>query len=253
MKLSGLFIGLLAGAFGGLVGLGGGVLAVPLMNAFLGLTQHSAVATSLVMVVFTGMVGALTYALENRVDWLGAFLIVPTAMLTAGWGARYAHRLAEWRLKRVFGWYLVLVALSLILKPYIPHVSEPLDGGLRLVLLALTGAAAGFASGLLGVGGGTIIVPILVLGLGLEQHTAQGTSLLAMVPPAVVGSYTHFRHGYLAQAHLPGLVLGILLGAFLGGTVANQLPEFWLRLVFAGVLVWTAGRYLGAKPRPQAA
>lgn len=86
MNLSSLWIGLLAGVFGGLVGLGGGIVAVPLMSAFLKLSQHKAVATSLVMVVFTGLVGALTYATHGTVDWLAALLIFPSAMLTANWG-----------------------------------------------------------------------------------------------------------------------------------------------------------------------
>jgi len=211
-----------------LVGLGGGIVAVPLMSIFLKLSQHHAVATSLVMVVFTGLAGALTYATQGTVDWLAALVIFPSAMLTANWGARFANRLPEWKLKRIFGWYLVVVALSLLLKPYIPHVDEPLQGWLKIIPLIVTGAAAGFASGLLGVGGGTITVPIMVLLVGLEQHTAQGTSLLAIV--------------------------GILIGAFAGGLVANQLPEFWLRLVFSGVLIWTALRYVGARPKtsPQA-
>lgn len=249
MNLTSLWIGLAAGAFGGLVGLGGGIIAVPLMSTFLKLSQHEAVATSLVMVVFTGLVGALTYATQGTVDWLAALLIFPSAMLTANWGARFANRLPEWSLKRMFGWYLVVVALSLILKPYIPHVEEPLQGWLRIVPLVFTGAVAGLASGLLGVGGGTITVPIMVLLVGLEQHTAQGTSLLAMVPSALVGSYTHYRHGNLAQAHVPGLVVGILVGALGGGLLANQLPEFWLRLTFSVVLIWTALRYLGARPK----
>jgi uncharacterized membrane protein YfcA len=246
---SSVWIGLVAGGFGGLVGLGGGIVAMPLMTAFLKLTQHKAVATSLVMVVFTGLAGALIYATQGTVDWVAAILIIPTAMFTANVGARFAHRLPEWKLKRVFGWYLALVALSLLLKPYIPHVQEPLEGWIRVLTLLLTGAVAGFASGLLGVGGGTITVPIMVLLVGLEQHTAQGTSLLAMIPSALVGSYTHYRHGTLAQEYVPGLVAGILLGAFAGGLVANQLPEFWLRMVFAVVLIWTSTRYVGAKPQ----
>lgn len=253
MNLASLWVGLLAGAFGGLVGLGGGVVAVPLMNALLRLTQHEAVATSLVMVAFTGLAGAFAYASHGTVDWLAALLLFPSAMVTANWGARYANRLPEWRLKRVFGWYLVVVSLSLLLKPYIPHVGEPVEGGVRVLFLALTGAMAGFASGLLGVGGGTITVPILVLLVGLEQHTAQGTALLAMIPSALVGSYTHFRHGNLARAYVPGLVVGILLGASLGGVLANQMPEAWLRVVFSSVLLWTARRYLIARPKPQAA
>jgi uncharacterized membrane protein YfcA len=251
VNLPSIGIGLAAGVFGGLVGLGGGIVAMPLMVAILKLTQHRAVATSLVMVVFTGLAGALTYAMQGTVDWVAGMLIFPAAMVTASMGARLANRLPEWRLKRVFGWYMVFVALLLVLKPYIPHVEEPLQGWVRVLPLLFTGAIAGFASGLLGVGGGTITVPIMVLLVGLDQHTAQGTSLLAMIPSALVGSYTHYRYGNLAQQFVPGLIMGIVLGAFAGSLVANQLPELWLRVVFAVVLIWTATRYVGAKPQTQ--
>jgi hypothetical protein len=139
----------------------------------------------------------------------------------------------------------------LLLKPYMPHVKEPLEGWLGVMPLAFAGILGGFASGLLGLGGGTITVPIMVLLAGLEQHTAQGTSLLAMVPSAMVGSYTHYTHGNLQKEVVPGLVMGIMVGALVGGLLANQMPEFWLRLIFAVVLIWTATRYVGAKPKPK--
>lgn len=239
-----LWIGLVSSAFGGLVGLGGGVIAVPLMHTFLKLTQHQASATALLVVMFTGVSGTLTYALNNQVDWLAAALLIPSAMVGARLGALLARRLPEARLKKVFGYYLVFVSVLLVLKPYIPHVSEPLQGWLQVVALVLAGLVAGTASGLLGVGGGTITVPVMVLLGGLEQHLAQGTSLMAMIPSAMVGTYTHYTHRTLVLSLIPGLVIGALVGAALGSGVANMLPAPVLRIVFAAVLIWTATRYL---------
>jgi uncharacterized membrane protein YfcA len=91
---------------------------------------------------------------------------------------------------------------------------------------------------MMGVGGGAIMVPAMVLVVGLSQYMAQGTSLLAMVPTGLVGSYTHWRLGNVVTWILPGLILGIIAGAFLGGSLANFLSEAALRLVFASVLIW---------------
>lgn len=249
MNWASLWIGLAAGVFGGLAGLGGGVIAVPLMTSFLRVSQHTATATSLVMVIFTAIAGALTYGLHGTVDWVASLILASTAMLMARFGAQFAHSLPEWKLRRFFGWYLLVISALLLLKPLIPHVSARPEGWLYVVPLLLAGGLAGFFSGMLGVGGGTVMVPIMVLLAGLEQHVAQGSSLLAMIPSALVGSYTHYKLGNIAQNAILGLVLGVLLGTFVGGNIANFLPEWALRTVFAVVLVWTALRYVRAKPK----
>src|SRR5512137_2750472 len=112
-------IGLAAGTFGGLVGLGGGVVMIPLMVGVLGLAQKQAHGTSLVAVVVTGLVGAATYAARGRVDVLAAVTLASTATLTAPLGARFAHVLPEWRLKRAFGAFLLAVAVLLLVRPWI--------------------------------------------------------------------------------------------------------------------------------------
>ncbi|WP_038057590.1 sulfite exporter TauE/SafE family protein [Thermus amyloliquefaciens] len=237
-------IGFLGGAFGGLVGLGGGTVMIPLMVGVLRLSQHKAHGTSLVAVFFTGLTGAVTYGLQGSLNLKAALLLAATAIFTARLGARYAHGLAEKDLKRAFGWFLLFVSLLLLLKPHLaPMGWVQGEVGEDLTLL-LAGGLTGFLSGMMGVGGGTIMVPAMVLILGMDQHTAQGTSLLAMVPASLVGAYTHHRLGNVDALLVPGLVPGVLLGTFLGGEAAHFLPEATLRLVFAGVLLWTAWRYL---------
>jgi uncharacterized membrane protein YfcA len=106
--------------------------------------------------------------------------------------------------------------------------------GLTLFLaLVGFGVVAGVASGLLGVGGGTLIVPFLTLAVGLSQHAAEATSLLVILPTAVVGSLTLRRHrvGDLGLALRFGVV-GAVGGVF-GALVALALPGATLRLVFA--------------------
>ncbi|HHW45160.1 MAG TPA: sulfite exporter TauE/SafE family protein [Desulfotomaculum sp.] len=246
-----LLIGLAAGFFGGLVGLGGGVIMIPLMVGILKMGQHKAHGTSLVAFVFTGISGAVTYALNGSVDIFASSLLASTAIFTARAGARYANALPEWKLKRSFGGFLILVSLLLLLKPYLPHVSRHITGWLEILILLLTGIFTGFLSGMMGVGGGTIMVPSMVLLTGFTQYTAQGCSLLAMVPVGIAGAYTHWRLGNVSASILPGLVPGILIGTYLGGSLAHVLSEGALRIIFSAVLIWTGVRYLRT-PKPQA-
>jgi len=246
-------IGLCAGAFGGLVGLGGGVVMIPLMVGLAGLKQREAHGTSLVALVFTGMVGAATYAMRRAVDLEAALLLAATASLTARLGARYAHALPEWKLKRAFGGFLLAVSMLLLAKPWLASGAGAESHGLaKAAVLLAAGTFTGFLSGMMGVGGGTIMVPAMVLLVGMPQVTAQGSSLLAMVPAGAVGAHAHWRLGNVVKALLPGLIPGILAGTFLGSSLALRLPEVALRLTFAAVLIWTGSRYLRA-PRPAAA
>jgi len=238
------FIGFIAGIFGGLVGLGGGVVMIPLMVGILKMGQHKAHGTSLVALVFTGISGAITYAMKGSVDLTGSLLLAVTAIFTARAGAKFAHALPEWKLKRAFGGFLIIVSLLLLSKPYLSHMSGPASGWIKIITLLLTGIFTGFLSGMMGVGGGTIMVPAMVLLAGFNQHTAQGTSLLAMIPAGGVGAFTHWRLGNVKSDLLPGLVPGILIGTYLGGSLAHILSEGTLRMVFAFVLIWTGARYL---------
>lgn len=246
-----LLIGLAAGFFGGLVGLGGGVIMIPLMVGILKMSQHKAGGTSLVALVFTGISGAFTYASNGSVDLLASLLLASTAIFTTRAGAHYGNALPEWKLKKSFGGFIILTSLLLLLKPYLYYVDEPATGWLKILFLLLTGILTGFLSGMMGVGGGTIMVPSMVLLTGFTQYAAQGSSLLAMVPVGIVGAYTHWRLGNVNTGILPGLISGILLGTYLGGSLAHFMPEGALRITFSTVLIWTGVRYLRTpKPSP---
>jgi uncharacterized protein len=252
--LTSLAIGATAGVFGGLVGLGGGVVMIPLMVRFGGLRQHQAHGTSLVALVFTGLAGAATYASRGAVDLAAAASLAVPAMATARLGARYAHALPEWKLKRAFGAFLLVVTALLLLKPYLAGASVPAAGLSKVAVLAVTGAFTGFLSGMMGVGGGSLMVPSMVLLTGFPQVLAQGSSLLAMVPAGSAGAHQHWQLGNVVRRLLPGLVPGILMGTWVGSTLALRLTDATLRFAFAGVVVYTGVRYLGAaRPKPATA
>ncbi len=112
-----------------------------------------------------------------------------------------------------------------------------------LALLAI-GLTAGTLAGLLGIGGGLLMVPAMVLITGFDQHVAQGTSLLVIIPAAAVGSFTHHRHKRLALRDAAALAIGGVLGALLGSITALSLDEELLRRFFAVLLLLIAARML---------
>ena len=241
------FIGLLAGITGGITGGGGGIVMIPLLVWVLKLDQHTAHGMSLVALVFTGLAGAVTYAVNGDVDVTASLLMAVPAVVTARAGAHFAHSLPEWKLKRSFGGYLLIVSAFMLLKPYLGTPQLLTAGAARTIMLIMTGTVAGFTSGMMGVGGGAIMIPAMVLLAGFDQHIAQGTSLLVMVPAGSAGAYAHWKLGNVRTALLWGLVPGVLLGSFLGGTMAHSLADGVLRAVFAIMLIWTGIKYLNAK------
>ncbi len=236
-------IGLTAGVFGGLVGLGGGVVMIPLLVGLRKLGQHKAHGASLVALIFTGAIGGLTYALHGAVDVPAAMILAAAALLPVRWGAKYSCEVPEIALQRVFGVFLIMVSLLLLLKPYLPQFAHLDSGAPRVLVLLAAGAVTGFVAGLLGLGGGAVMITAMVLLAGFDQHTAQGTSLLAMVPIGIVGAWTHWQRGYVGKDILRGLITGIVLGTFAGAWFAHFLVESGLRILFSAVLIWTGLRF----------
>lgn len=125
----------------------------------------------------------------------------------------------------------------------------------RDALLVLSGLAVGVASGILGVGGGVFLVPILTLGFRVPQHAAQGTSLAAILPTSIVGAWTHWRQGNLDVRVAAWVGAGGAIGAALGAAVALSLPRqllargFGLVLLYAAYRMWPRDKQTGGDGR----
>ena len=111
-----------------------------------------------------------------------------------------------------------------------------------MIAIVAVGLCAGVIAGLLGVGGGVLFVPGLVIVLGLSQHHAEATSLLAIVPVAIVGTYRQDRYGNVRRSD--ALLLGLLslAGAAAGVALANALSGAFLRDAFAALMVLVAAQ-----------
>jgi uncharacterized protein len=105
----------------------------------------------------------------------------------------------------------------------------------------LTGVTGGIASGLFGIGGGVIMVPILGLMLGFSQHRAQGTSLVALIPPTgLLAVLAYSKAGYVSWWTGLLLIPGVFLGGIAGGNLARRIPAAKMRRIFA-VMIFLLG------------
>jgi uncharacterized membrane protein YfcA len=112
-----------------------------------------------------------------------------------------------------------------------------LNPRLRLFLILILGTFVGVASGLFGIGGGIVLVPLLVLLFGFEQHIAQGTSLIALVPPVGLLAFINYAHANEVNWKVGLLIMpGVFLGGLLGSRLAQKLSPRRMRRVFAGFL-----------------
>jgi len=243
-------LGAAAGALGGMMGVGGGVLLVPLLVHVMRQPQHDAQAVSLAFIIATAVVAVMPYLASERLDWgLAAALsigAVPGVIL----GARTSRRMSALWLRRAFGVAVLATALQLLIAPPAPGgapVPWPWPADLAL------GLGVGFLAGLLGLGGGTILVPALVLAQRIPQHVAQGVSLLLIIPVGIAGAATHARAGSLPFRLLPGLLLGGAAGGLAGALLAQQIAGPALSRIFALFLVVVSSQMIFGRPRERAA
>ena len=114
-----------------------------------------------------------------------------------------------------------------------------------MIYLILIGIAAGFLGGMVGIGGGVIIVPALVLLLGITQHNAQGISLAMMLfPVGILGVINYYKKGYVDFRYAGLIAAGFLIGSFLGSKFSLSLPQDTVKKVFAVIMIILAVRML---------
>ncbi len=235
--------GIAVGALSGLLGIGGGLVLVPLLVLVFAMAQKGAQATSLAAITLTALAGAVSYGVAGDLVLVPALLIAAGGLVGTLLGAEVAHRLSERTLQVIFAVVLVVAAARMALAPPVEGAGE-LAHLEPLVLLGYAGAGLlmGLLSALIGVGGGIIMVPLLVIAFGFTPHEAQGTSLAAMVPISLMGAWRHARRGYTDWR--AGAVLGLsgVVGAPLGAALAQAIPAEWLLRLFAVLLVVTGVR-----------
>ncbi|MEV0001507.1 sulfite exporter TauE/SafE family protein [Micromonospora sp. NPDC050980] len=237
LALIGLVAGLLSGAFG----VGGGVLIVPAVVLLLGFDQRLAHGTSLAAVVPISISGVVGYLLFDAVDLPVAGLLILGAGGGAIVGARLLARIPQTPLRWLFIGFMLLAAARLVVE--IPDRDATLDltSGVAIGLVAL-GVVTGVLSGLLGVGGGIFMVPVMILFLEMSDVVAKGTSLLAVIPTGILATWTNHRRGNADLRAAASMGLAGVATSILGAAVAVWLPPRAAAVLFAAFLTLVALR-----------
>jgi uncharacterized membrane protein YfcA len=231
-----ILVGAMGGLLSGAFGVGGGIIMVPLLMWFVGLDQRRAAATSLVAIVPTAVAGGIQYLIQGEVDVVAGLLVALGGVGGSLVGTRLLRTLPLGWLRWLFIALLVLVAVRLFLEVPARDAALVLSPGV-VIALVLVGVAMGIASGLFGIGGGVILVPVLIAFFGLGDLLAKGTSLLAMIPTSVTGSVANLRAGLVRLSD--GLIAGFaaVAASFGGVALAFLLPPQLAAILFAVFLL----------------
>jgi uncharacterized protein len=252
-----MFIGFMAGTIGSLVGLGGGVIIVPSL-LFLGTTSflpeispQLAVGTSLVVIIFNGLSSTLTYMKHKTVDYKSGFLFLigsgPGAMV----GAWVNNLLNVAHFSLYFGMFLIFTSFLLmfkgrasaaetrknfkVMRTYITDEGETVTYGYHPFPAIFISFIVGFFGGLFGIGGGSLMVPAMILLFLFPPHVAVATSMFMIFLSSFIGSFTHVTmgnvHWLFALALIPGVWFGAKTGAFINRKLKSKTIVTVLRVV----------------------
>lgn len=234
-------IGVIAGFFSGLFGVGGGIVIVPLLVMMLGFGQRLASGTSLTAILPTAVAGSIGYLLRGEVDWIAAACLAGGAIVGSLLGAWLMHIIPQ----GVLRWLFIIMQLGMAIRLafLIPERGITLDYDLVGVLaMAGLGLFTGILSGLLGVGGGVIVVPGMMILFGMGDLVAKGTSLLMMIPTSITGTLANLRRGN-TQVRSAVIIGALAVPASFGGVaVAAAVPPQMGSILFAALLLFTSAQ-----------
>ena len=116
------------------------------------------------------------------------------------------------------------------------------------IILIVVGLLAGILSGLVGVGGGILMIPLLIMFLGLTQHEAQGTALFAMLPPiGILAAMNYYKEGFVKWEYAAVIALTFVVGGYFGSKLAISLPNQTVRKVFGVIMLIGAIKLIFSK------
>ena len=258
-----LLIGITASSLGSLIGLGGGIIVVPALlylgtlPSFSAVTPQVAVGTSLFTMIFTGLSSTLAYMKHKTVDYKSGFIFLIGSGPGSILGAWVTEKLNLHSFNIFFGIFILFVSLVLVLKDKLKPIPYQKDRGIVRTFTDNAGNAfeygysvsmgivisfiVGFLSGILGVGGGSLMVPTMILLFFFPPHVAVATSMFMILPTSILSSITHVVLGNVnwlyALALIPGAWIGARVGVYLNSKLKSSTIVLLLRtiLIIVGV------------------
>lgn len=257
-----LVLGLLAGALGGLVGVGGSIVIIPVLTLLLGKDQHLSQATAMIINVLVAAASLLQHHRAGAVQWVVVGRLVPFGLVLIVVGVLVSNTVEGEILMKLYGVFLLYVIAFSVMKLLDDHRSQtrqesPKTGWVRV---GIVGGLMGFVAGLLGIGGAPVSIPMLQRINHLPLRQAIAVTSAAMVITSIVGAIgKNLTLSSLTDAAGRSLGLTVqdsfllasflaptaVLGALAGARLAHILPVRWVRAAFILLMIWASIEMLG--------
>ena len=252
-----VLVGFVGGAFGSMVGLGGGLFIIPGLVLFLGVPVHQAIAASLIAVVATSTTAAAAYLKEDLTNVRLGMTLETMTVTGAIIGSFVGTALSKGVLSAIFGICMIAVSVYMAVRQRVVKPSQVESGQTgalgdsyydraaaatvtyrvnRLPLGLGVSMVAGVVSGLLGVGGGFLKVPAMVVAMKVPVRAAVATSSFMIGVTACAGALVYVAKGMVNPAITVPVVLGVTAGAYIGAKLSLRIKSSVLTLVLAVVL-----------------
>ncbi|WP_040203919.1 sulfite exporter TauE/SafE family protein [Neobacillus jeddahensis] len=258
-----VIVGIAASSLGSLIGMGGGIIVVPALlylatlPTFSHLSPQVVVGTSLFTMIFTGLSSTLAYMKHKTIDYKSGFIFLIGSGPGSILGAWVTEKMDLHSFNIYFGLFILFISLVLVVKEKLKPLPYRKDKGVVLTFTDNSGTTfeygynpiigvliafiVGLLSGVFGIGGGSLMVPTMILLFFFPPHVATATSMFMILPTSILSSITHISLGNVnwlyALALIPGAWIGAKVGVFLNTKFKSKTIVFILRaiLIIVGV------------------
>ncbi|MHA7647000.1 sulfite exporter TauE/SafE family protein [Nitrosopumilus sp. S4] len=233
-------LGFAAGILGSMIGLGGGIIVVPVLT-FLGFSPTAAASNSLFAALSNSIASTISYTKQKRIEFsLGlklGLLSIPGTVL----GALISTDVAPVTFKILFGFVLIASAVYIFLRKKIQTKDKSLSKQMMLFAVAAS-FFAGIISSFFGIGGGIIFVPLMVVGMGMAMKKAAPTSQLILLFASSSGVVVHSLLGHPDFLQAGFLAIGSFIGGLVGARLSLDVKERYLQILVSVVILIAAGK-----------